>query len=166
MTTAAASSGQPLPVTIYTDGACKGNPGPGGWGVVLLAGRHRRELQGAEAATTNNRMELQAAIAGLQTLNRRCCVTLVTDSVYLKQGITTWIQTWQRNGWRTKDRQPVKNADLWQQLLALTQQQDIVWRWTKGHANDTENNRCDQLANEAIQRLTAQNEQLQRVSEE
>ena len=140
-------------VTIYTDGACKGNPGPGGWGVVLLAGKHRRELNGAEPATTNNRMELRAAIAGLAALNRRCRVTLVTDSEYLKNGITSWIVGWQRNGGRTKDKQPVKNADLWQELLALTQRHEIAWRWTKGHANDAENNRCDELANAAIRTL-------------
>lgn len=140
-------------VTIYTDGACKGNPGPGGWGVVMLAGRHRRELKGAEPATTNNRMELRAAIVGLAALNRPCRVTIVTDSEYLKNGITSWIVGWQRNGWRTKEKQPVKNADLWQELLALTQRHQINWRWTKGHANDAENNRCDELANEAIRAL-------------
>lgn len=141
------------PVTIYTDGACKGNPGPGGWGVVMLAGKHRRELNGAEPATTNNRMELRAAIAGLTALNRPCRVTVVTDSEYVKNGITSWIIGWQRNGWRTKDKQPVKNADLWQELLALTQKHQLTWRWTKGHANDAENNRCDELANEAIRTL-------------
>jgi ribonuclease HI len=140
-------------VTIYTDGACKGNPGPGGWGVVMLAGRHRRELKGAEPATTNNRMELRAAIAGLSALNRQCRVTIVTDSEYLKNGITSWIVGWQRNGWKTKDKQPVKNADLWQELLALTKCHEMNWRWTKGHANDVENNRCDELANEAIRAL-------------
>lgn len=141
------------PVTIYTDGACKGNPGPGGWGVVMLAGKHRRELNGAEPATTNNRMELRAAIAGLTALNRPCRVTVVTDSEYVKNGITSWIIGWQRNGWRTKDKQSVKNADLWQELLALTQKHQLTWRWTKGHANDAENNRCDELANEAIRTL-------------
>ena len=150
---APASATAPSPVTIYTDGACKGNPGPGGWGVVMLAGKHRRELNGAEPATTNNRMELRAAIAGLAALNRRCQVIMVTDSEYLKNGITSWIVGWQRNGWRTKDKQPVKNADLWQELLELTQRHAIAWRWTKGHANDAENNRCDELANEAIRNL-------------
>ncbi len=159
MSTTPATATPPLdatalsPVTIYTDGACKGNPGPGGWGVVMLAGRHRRELNGAEPATTNNRMELRAAIAGLAALNRPCRVTMVTDSEYLKHGITSWIIGWQRNGWRTKEKQPVKNADLWQELLALTQQHQLTWRWTKGHANDAENNRCDELANAAIRNL-------------
>lgn len=143
----------PRLVTIYTDGGCKGNPGPGGWGVVLLAGRHRRELSGAEPQTTNNRMELRAAIEGLRALNRRCRVTLVTDSEYVKNGITTWINGWQRNGWKTKDKQPVKNAELWHELLAQTARHEMHWRWTKGHANDAENNRCDALANEAIRKL-------------
>lgn len=138
---------------MYTDGGCKGNPGPGGWGVVLLAGRHRRELSGAEPHTTNNRMELRAAIEGLRALNRRCQVTLVTDSEYVKNGITTWINGWQRNGWKTKDKQPVKNAALWQELLAQTSRHEMYWRWTKGHASDAENNRCDALANEAIRKL-------------
>lgn len=140
-------------VTIYTDGACKGNPGPGGWAAVLLAGRHRREHSGAERETTNNRMELRAAIEGLRLLNRRCRVTMVTDSEYVKNGITSWIVGWQRNGWRTKDKQPVKNAELWQELLAQTKQHEVTWRWTKGHANDVENNRCDELANEAIRQM-------------
>lgn len=135
---------------IYTDGACKGNPGPGGWGVVMLSGRHRREASGAEPATTNNKMELRAAIEGLRLLNRRCRVTMITDSEYVKNGITSWIIGWQRNGWRTKEKQPVKNAELWQELLALTNKHEMTWRWTKGHANDAENNRCDELANEAI----------------
>lgn len=146
----AEQAASPSPVTIYTDGACKGNPGPGGWGVVLLAGQHRRELCGAEPDTTNNRMELRAAIEGLRALNRRCRVTLVTDSAYVKNGITAWIVGWQRNGWRTKDKQPVKNAELWQELLTQTGRHDVAWRWTKGHANDAENNRCDELANQAI----------------
>jgi len=152
-TEAAPPEAAPRAVTIYTDGGCKGNPGPGGWGVVLIAGRHRRELSGAEPHTTNNRMELRAAIEGLRALNRRCQVTLVTDSEYVKNGITTWINGWQRNGWKTKDKQPVKNAELWQELLTQTARHDMQWRWTKGHANDTENNRCDALANEAIRKL-------------
>ncbi len=152
-TDTASPEAAPRAVTIYTDGGCKGNPGPGGWGVVLLAGRHRRELSGAEPHTTNNRMELRAAIEGLRALNRRCQVTLVTDSEYVKNGITTWINGWQRNGWKTKDKQPVKNAELWQELLAQTARHEMQWRWTKGHANDAENNRCDALANEAIRKL-------------
>ncbi len=152
-TDTASPEATPRAVTIYTDGGCKGNPGPGGWGVVLLAGRHRRELSGAEPHTTNNRMELRAAIEGLRALNRRCQVTLVTDSEYVKNGITTWINGWQRNGWKTKDKQPVKNAELWQELLAQTARHEMQWRWTKGHASDAENNRCDALANEAIRKL-------------
>jgi len=152
-TDTASPEAAPRAVTIYTDGGCKGNPGPGGWGVVLLAGRHRRELSGAEPHTTNNRMELRAAIEGLRALNRRCQVTLVTDSEYVKNGITTWINGWQRNGWKTKDKQPVKNAELWQELLDQTARHEMQWRWTKGHANDAENNRCDALANEAIRKL-------------
>ena len=142
----------PAEVTIYTDGACKGNPGPGGWAAVLLAGRHRREIAGYEPETTNNRMELRAAIEALKTLNRRCRVTLVTDSEYLRNGITSWIIGWQKNGWRTKDRQPVKNAELWRELLDQVGRHDVHWRWTKGHAADRENNRCDALANEAIRK--------------
>jgi len=140
----------PTEVTIYTDGACKGNPGPGGWAAVLLTGQHRREVAGSDPETTNNRMELRAAIEGLRLLNRRCRVTLVTDSEYLRKGITSWIIAWQKNGWRTKDRQPVKNAELWRELLDLVGHHDMQWRWTKGHASDRENNRCDELANEAI----------------
>jgi ribonuclease HI len=145
----------PSDVTIYTDGACKGNPGPGGWAAVLLAGRHRREIAGYEPETTNNRMELRAAIEALKTLNRRCHVTLVTDSEYLRNGITSWIIGWQKNGWRTKDRQPVKNAELWRELLDQVGRHDVQWRWTKGHAADQENNRCDALANEAIAKAEA-----------
>jgi ribonuclease HI len=152
------ATAQPLTeVIIYTDGGCKGNPGPGGWGVVLLAGQRRRELSGAEPLTTNNRMELRAAIEGLRTLNRRCRVTIVTDSEYLKNGITTWIKTWQRNGWQTKEHQPVKNADLWRELLDAVAQHEVTWRWTKGHALNAENNRCDALANAAIRALNGAN---------
>lgn len=142
-------------VTIYTDGGCKGNPGPGGWGAVLLAGGRRRELSGAEPATTNNRMELRAAVEALRALKRPCRVTVVTDSEYLRNGVTSWIRTWRRNGWRTAGRQPVKNADLWQALLDASSGHEITWRWTKGHAGDRENNRCDALANAAIAALPA-----------
>ena len=116
-------------------------------------GTREKELSKGYRLTTNNRMELRAAIEGLRALNRRCQVTLVTDSEYVKNGITTWINGWQRNGWKTKDKQPVKNAELWQELLAQTSRHDMQWRWTKGHANDAENNRCDALANEAIRKL-------------
>lgn len=137
-------------VVIYTDGACKGNPGPGGWGVLLIAGEHRRELHGGEAMTTNNRMELTAAIEALRALKRRCRVTLFTDSTYVKQGIDTWIHGWKRNGWRTADKKPVKNADLWQTLDTLAAQQDVTWRWVKGHAGDPGNERADELSNLGI----------------
>ncbi len=142
-------------VTIWTDGGCKGNPGPGGYGAVLIAGGRRLELSGAEAATTNNRMELRAAIEALGALKRPCRVTLVTDSEYLRNGITTWVRGWERNGWRRggKDGAPVKNVELWQALLAAAAGHEVAWRWTKGHAGDAENERCDALANAAIAAL-------------
>ena len=151
------SEGRRVPeVTIWTDGGCKGNPGPGGYGAVLIAGGRRLELSGAEAATTNNRMELRAAIEALRALKRPCRVTLVTDSEYLRNGITTWVRGWQRNGWRRggKDGAPVKNVELWQALLAAAAGHEVTWRWTKGHAGDAENERCDALANAAIAALT------------
>jgi ribonuclease HI len=138
------------PVTIATDGACKGNPGPGGWGAILIAGDHRREISGAEPNTTNNRMELMAAIAALRMLKRPARVTLLTDSVYLRDGISKWIHGWQRNGWRTADRKPVKNADLWQSLIEAAQPHDVDWQWVKGHAGHPLNERADELANAAI----------------
>jgi ribonuclease HI len=137
-------------VIIYTDGACKGNPGPGGWGVLMIAGENRRELCGGERDTTNNRMELTAAIEALRALKRRCRVRLITDSSYVKQGIETWIHGWKRNGWKTSDRKPVKNADLWQVLDTLAAQQDVEWRWVKGHSGDPGNERADELSNEGI----------------
>lgn len=137
-------------VIIYTDGACKGNPGPGGWGVLMIAGENRRELCGGERDTTNNRMELTAAIEALRALKRRCRVRLITDSSYVKQGIETWIHGWKRNGWKTSDRKPVKNADLWQVLDTLSAQQDVEWRWVKGHSGDPGNERADELSNEGI----------------
>jgi ribonuclease HI len=136
-------------VKIATDGACKGNPGPGGWGAILRFGDRERELSGGVPDTTNNRMEVTAAIRALQALNRPCRVTLETDSVYLRDGITKWIHGWQRNGWRTADKKPVKNADLWQELLEAVATHRIDWKWVKGHAGDPDNERADQLASDA-----------------
>jgi ribonuclease HI len=133
-------------VVIYTDGACSGNPGPGGWGAILTMGNHRKELQGGEANTTNNRMELMAAISGLEALKQRCTVAIFTDSVYVKDGISKWIHGWKRNGWRTADKKPVKNAELWQRLEAARLAHDVSWHWVKGHAGHPENERADELA--------------------
>jgi ribonuclease HI len=137
-------------VIIYTDGACKGNPGPGGWGVLMISGEHRRELCGGETLTTNNRMELTAAIEALRALKRPTQARLFTDSSYVKQGIETWIHGWKRNGWRTSDKKPVKNADLWQTLDALAATQKVEWRWVKGHSGDPGNERADALSNAGI----------------
>jgi ribonuclease HI len=133
-------------VVIYTDGACSGNPGPGGWGAILTMGAHRKELSGGEAETTNNRMELMAAISALEALTQRCAVTLYTDSNYVKDGISSWIHGWKRNGWKTADKKPVKNADLWQRLEAARSKHDVTWQWVKGHAGHPENERADELA--------------------
>ncbi len=133
-------------VRIFTDGACSGNPGPGGWGALLIYGKHEKELWGGEAETTNNRMELMAAIQALEALTRPCHVDLWTDSTYLRQGITDWIAKWKQNGWRTSARKPVKNADLWQRLDAARQTHDVTWHWVKGHAGHPENERADALA--------------------
>ena len=133
-------------VVIYTDGACEGNPGPGGWAAVLLSGRHRREVSGGEPATTNNRMELQAAIGALAVLREPCRVELHTDSQYLRDGISRWLHGWKRNGWRTRDKKAVKNVDLWRQLDQLGGGHEIAWRWLKGHAGHAHNERCDVLA--------------------
>ncbi len=138
------------PVIVFTDGACSGNPGPGGWGAILIFGEHRKELSGGEANTTNNRMELTGAIAALETLNRACTVDLNTDSNYLRDGITKWIHGWKRNGWKTADKQPVKNIDLWQRLDAALKQHEIRWHWVKGHAGDAENERADELARDGM----------------
>jgi ribonuclease HI len=136
-------------VEIFTDGACKGNPGPGGWGVVLRMGAAEKELSGGEALTTNNRMEMTAAIQGLKALTRPCRVTLSTDSRYVMDGLTKWIKGWQKNGWKTADKKPVKNADLWQDLLAAAKPHRIDWQWVKGHAGHPENERADRLASDA-----------------
>ncbi|WP_028454299.1 ribonuclease HI [Chitinilyticum litopenaei] len=137
-------------VEIYTDGACKGNPGPGGWGAVLRCNGHEKELFGGEPATTNNRMELQAVIAALNALTRPCKIVLWTDSQYVKNGIQTWIHGWKRNGWKTADRKPVKNAELWQALDVAQARHDIEWRWVKGHAGNELNERADALANRGV----------------
>ena len=133
-------------VEIFTDGACKGNPGPGGWAALLRIGGSERELSGGEPQTTNNRMEMTAALRALEALTRPCRVTLTTDSRYVMDGLTKWIAGWQRNGWRTADRKPVKNADLWQALIAAAAPHRIDWRWVKGHAGHDENERVDRLA--------------------
>ncbi|MFN3944379.1 MAG: ribonuclease HI [Allosphingosinicella sp.] len=133
-------------VDIFTDGACKGNPGPGGWGAVVRSGSAEKELSGGEPATTNNRMELMAAIAALNALKRPCAVRLYTDSVYVRDGITKWIHGWRRNGWKTADRKPVKNAELWQALVEAAAPHRVEWHWVKGHAGHPENERADRLA--------------------
>jgi len=141
------------PVEIYADGACRGNPGPGGWGVLLRAKGRERELLGSDPATTNNRMELMAVISALEALRRRCAVRVYTDSQYVQKGISVWIRDWKRRGWRTAAKQPVKNADLWQRLDQLAQGHDIEWHWVRGHAGHAENERADALANRAIDEL-------------
>ncbi len=143
------------PVQIYTDGACRGNPGPGGWAALLIAGAERKELSGAEAETTNNRMELMAAISGLSALKRRCSVKLYTDSKYVLQGLTEWLPQWKARGWRTAAREPVKNKDLWERLDAAAAAQDIEWHWVKGHSGHEGNEFVDALANQAIDRMLA-----------
>jgi ribonuclease HI len=134
-------------VTIYTDGACKGNPGPGGWGALLIFRDRERELFGGEPATTNNRMEMTAVIRALESLKRACDVDLYTDSQYVRNGIKSWIHGWKKNGWKTSDRKPVKNEDLWRELDALAARHNIRWHWVKGHAENPGNLRADALAN-------------------
>ena len=145
--------GSTTAVSIYTDGACSGNPGPGGWGVLLVYGNVEKVLSGAEADTTNNRMELRAAIEGLEALKRPCRVTVHTDSQYVKNGITRWLAGWKRNGWRTAGKAPVKNIDLWQRLDAAPEPHDIEWTWVKGHSGNVGNERADALARAAIMKL-------------
>jgi ribonuclease HI len=142
-------------VEMYTDGACRGNPGPGGWAALLIAGNGRKELSGAEAATTNNRMELMAAISGLEALKRRCTVQLYTDSQYVLQGATEWLTQWKARGWRTASRQAVKNQDLWERLDTAAAAQDVEWHWVKGHSGHEGNEYVDQLANRAIDLMLA-----------
>lgn len=139
-------------VHIFSDGACSGNPGPGGWGTILRYNGKEKELSGFESETTNNRMELCAAIAGLEALTRPCRVTLTTDSQYVKKGITEWIQGWVKKGWKNSQKKEVANRDLWERLLKLTEQHDVEWHWVRGHAGHAENERCDALARAAIDR--------------
>lgn len=144
------SGGDGAIVEIFTDGACSGNPGPGGWGAVLRTGRHERELKGGEPSTTNNRMEMMAAIAALEALKRPSDVRVYTDSSYLKDGISTWLAQWKKRGWKTADRKPVKNIDLWQRLEAAAAAHRVHWNWVRGHAGHAENERADSLAREGM----------------
>ncbi|MCG6885844.1 MAG: ribonuclease HI [Proteobacteria bacterium] len=140
-------------VEVFTDGACRGNPGPGGWGVVLRYGETEKELYGGEATTTNNRMELMAAIQALEALKRNCVVRVTTDSQYVRKGITEWLANWKRNGWKTAAKKPVKNIDLWQRLDKAVVEHKVEWHWVKGHSGHPENERADQLANRGIDEL-------------
>lgn len=142
-------------VTIYTDGACSGNPGPGGWGAILIHSKGQKELKGGEASTTNNRMELMGAISALEALSKRCSVDLHTDSRYVMDGITKWVHGWKRNGWKTADKKPVKNVELWQRLDAANARHEVRWHWVRGHSGQPENERADQLAREGIAELRA-----------
>ena len=142
-------------VEIYTDGACRGNPGPGGWGALLVSGAHRREMWGGARETTNNRMEMTAAIEALAALKRRCRVQLYTDSQYLRNGITEWLPQWKRRGWRTADRKPVKNTDLWMRLEQEIARHEVHWHWVRGHAGHDGNEAADALANRGIDELLA-----------
>lgn len=140
-------------VSAFTDGACRGNPGPGGWGVVLRYDHHEKKIYGAQTETTNNRMELTAAIEALATLKEPCTVSLTTDSEYVKNGITVWLANWKKNAWRTSNRKPVKNKDLWERLDSEVQRHVVTWHWVKGHSGHPENEMADQLANQAIDEL-------------
>ncbi len=142
-------------VEVYTDGACRGNPGPGGWGVLLRYGNTEKEMYGGEANTTNNRMELMAAIQALENLKRDCKVSLTTDSEYVRKGITEWMANWKKRGWKTASKQPVKNKDLWQRLDKAATQHQVEWHWVRGHTGHPENERADQLANKGIDELLA-----------
>jgi len=142
-------------IEIFTDGACSGNPGPGGWGAILRYKQVEKELSGGSRQTTNNRMELTAVVEALRALKEPCRVDLYTDSKYLKDGITSWIRNWKRNGWKTSTRQPVKNQDLWEALDEVVQEHEIEWHWIKGHAGHVENERCDELARKAIRQVSS-----------
>ena len=146
-------SGVSIETEIFTDGACRGNPGPGGWGVLLRFNGHVKTLYGAEAETTNNRMELMAAIKGLESLTRPCKVRLTTDSQYVMKGIREWMDNWKRRGWKTAARKPVKNVDLWQRLDTIAREHEIEWHWVRGHSGHPENEQADMLANKAIDEL-------------
>ena len=147
-------------VVIFTDGACSGNPGPGGWGAILTLGAHQKEIFGGEPDTTNNRMELTAAIAALEALKKHSRVELHTDSQYVHKGIESYIHGWKRNGWKTADKKPVKNVDLWQRLDAARERHEVHWRWVKGHAGHAENERADELAHEGRKRVAGRGEQV------
>ena len=142
---------QPPHIVIYTDGACKGNPGPGGWGAVLRSGNHEKHIHGGEKLTTNNRMEISAVIFALRALNQRSSVELWTDSQYVQKGVTEWLEGWKKRGWKTASKDPVKNADLWQELDALLPDHDISWHWVRGHAGHPGNELADQLANKGVE---------------
>ena len=143
-------------IEIFTDGACKGNPGPGGWGVLLRLGEHEKRLYGGELETTNNRMELLAAIRGLEALKRPASVVLTTDSQYVMKGVREWMPNWKKRGWKTASKQPVKNVDLWQQLDALVSQHEVEWRWVRGHTGHRENELADELANMGVQYILSE----------
>jgi ribonuclease HI len=138
------------PVVLYTDGACSGNPGPGGWGAILMHGSNRKELSGGEAETTNNRMEMMAVIKGVEVLKRSCLIHIYTDSTYVMKGMMEWIDNWKARGWKTSNRKPVKNVDLWQKLDAVLNSHEVKWHWVKGHSGNPENERADELARLAI----------------
>ena len=152
---AKSASGAPEPVNIYTDGACKGNPGPGGWGALLLYGNRQKELFGGENPTTNNRMELRAVIEALGSLKRGCHVIVHTDSQYVRLGITEWLPAWMQRGWKTASKKPVKNADLWQRLFDAAGRHEIEWRWVRGHSGNVGNERADELANLGVESVSA-----------
>jgi len=137
-------------VVMYTDGACSGNPGPGGWGTVMMSGRHRKEMSGGERETTNNRMEMMAIIVGAEALKRGCNVEIYTDSTYVMKGMTEWLRGWKQRGWRTASKQPVKNVDLWQRLERALDRHEVTWHWVRGHSGIPENERADELARNAI----------------